>query len=322
MKRSGIRLLSAALCAVICAGYTEYAGTEAAAHPSDVPYLSAPGSSDAPALMVRTAVLAKLQKMIRAAEVSGEVGKEASSEAETEVSQKDAADGPGDDMTVNTEDQNKEKPKKKKIIYVTYQEYFSRSLFIGDSICSGLKVFSGLLPVENVAAAGNVAARSLDSYTFRYRSDSYAELDAYSIAELYRPEDIYLWMGMNDINVITEEKYVERLREISEKLKKVSPDSRIHIISISPITRGHRWNSGSGGTSRINKYNAAVEKACNEEGFADYIDIICALADSDGYLIASYSSGDGMHLGVSAYKSVMKEIIAHNNKNHITYSRE
>ena len=247
--------------------------------------------------------------------IPAEESEEDITEETEENSETDDGEDSDDDQSDDKDKKNKKqkKKKKKKIRYVTYPEYFEKSLFIGDSICSGLKIFGGLLKVENVAAAGNVAARTLDSYKFRYSSSSYAELDAYSIAKLYQPEDIYLWMGMNDINVVSEESFVTYLENIAENLKKVSPDSRIHIVSITPISKGHRWNSTCDGTNRINRYNAAAEKACTEKGFADWINVHDNLADSEGYLLSSYTSGDGLHIGTSAYKSVLNDIIAYNN---------
>ncbi len=236
-------------------------------------------------------------------------------------SEKDTADADTPDDTAKTAEQKEQekKPKKKKkkiikqkkIVYVTYAEYFKDSLFVGDSICSGLKIYRGLLNTRIVAAKGNVAARSLSDYTFPYDSDSRGELDAYSIAALRKPKDIYIWMGMNDINVVSEESFVAHLESITANFRKVSPDSMIHIVSITPISRNHKWNYSCDGSNKIKRYNAAAERAFSERDDADWINVHDALADSDGYLLPAYSGGDGLHLSSSAYFAVLRSIYQH-----------
>ena len=206
---------------------------------------------------------------------------------------------------------------------MTYAEYFSRSLFVGDSICSGLKVFGGLLPVENVCARGNVGTWSLNNYTFPYRSGSREELDTYSIAKLYQPEDIYVWMGMNDLYVVTEEKFVQNLTTITNNFHQYSPNSRLHVVSISPISRNHRWNyNNCNGSNKINRYNAAAANAFSASDYVDWIDINTALSDEYGFLASSFSSGDGLHIGVKAYQTVLNTIIAYNNENPVNAATE
>ncbi|MCR5805570.1 MAG: hypothetical protein K6G68_00890 [Oscillospiraceae bacterium] len=206
---------------------------------------------------------------------------------------------------------------------MTYAEYFSRSLFVGDSICSGLKVFGGLLPVENVCARGNVGTWSLNNYTFPYRSGSREELDTYSIAKLYQPEDIYVWMGMNDLYVVTEEKFVQNLTTITNNFHQYSPNSRLHVVSISPISRNHRWNyNNCNGSNKINRYNAAAANAFSTSDYVDWIDINTALSDEYGFLASSYSSGDGLHIGVKAYQTVLNTIIAYNNEHLVNAATE
>lgn len=202
----------------------------------------------------------------------------------------------------------------KKIKYVTYAEYFRNSLFIGDSICSGLKIYRDLLNVENVAARANVGTWSVNTYTFRYSSATTAELDCYSIAGMYLPKDIYLWMGMNDINMVSEEKFVANYAAISDRLHEVSPNSKIHIVSISPISQNHKWNyNNHNGTNKILRYNAAVEQAFADSEYVDFINIYDSLTDQYGFLGAGYSGGDGLHLNGNAYKAVLNRIIEYKN---------
>ncbi len=205
---------------------------------------------------------------------------------------------------------------KKKIKYVTYEEYFANSLFVGDSICSGLKIYGGLLKTENVAARLNVSTWGIDKYTFQYKSNSTAELDAFSIAKMYQPEDIFIWMGMNDLYVVSEEQFGKNLCDLADRFLEVSPNSRIHVVSISPMTQSHKWNRELDGNNRVNQYNAAAEKACAEKENLDWINVHDALIDSNGFLASNYNGGDGLHLSADAYKVVLNEIFYYMHDNY------
>ena len=193
--------------------------------------------------------------------------------------------------------------------FVSYADFFSESLFIGDSICSGLKIYGGLLPTENVAARINVSTWGINKYTFQYKTNSTAEMGAYQIAELYQPEDIYIWMGMNDLYVVSEDKFCENLNTIADNLLAVSPGSRIYVVSISPMTSWHKWNRELDGNNKVNKYNAAAEKYCEESDTLTWINIHDALIDTNGCLAEANNGGDGIHLSPSAYKIVLDTIV-------------
>ena len=199
---------------------------------------------------------------------------------------------------------------KHEILDINFADRYKDSLFVGDSICSGLKVYSGLLPVENVAARGNVGTWSLNKYTFPYMSGSSLELDCYSIAQLYQPADIYVWMGMNDLFMVTADVYAQNLKDITDRLRQVSPNSRLHVVSISPISKWHKWSGGGrSGIDRVAAYNAAAADMF-AGSTVDVISIYDSLADSEGFLGSAYDGGDGLHLNGTAYRMVLSEIVS------------
>lgn len=191
---------------------------------------------------------------------------------------------------------------------VVFSEYFADSLFVGDSICSGLKIYGGCLNVENVAARLNVSTWGINKYTFQYKSNSTAELDALSIVKLYQPKQIYIWMGMNDLYVVSAEKYAENLCSLAQSYMEAAPGCKVYAVSISPMSSTHKWNVELDGNNRINEYNKAVQKKCSEVDYLTYINIHDALTDSYGYLASENNGGDGIHLSASAYKKVLTEI--------------
>lgn len=191
---------------------------------------------------------------------------------------------------------------------VVFADYFADSLFVGDSICSGLKIYGGCLNVENVAARLNVSTWGINKYTFQYKSNSTAELDALSIVKLYQPKNIYIWMGMNDLYVVSAEKYAENLCSLAKSYMDVDPDCKVYAVSISPMSSTHKWNVELDGNNRINVYNSTVEKKCSEVDYLTYINIHDCLTDKYGYLASENNGGDGIHLSASAYKKVLAEV--------------
>lgn len=200
------------------------------------------------------------------------------------------------------------KKSNKKNLDGNYLDFFSDSLFVGDSICSGLKVYGGLLDTEHVAARGNVASRSIDNYTFQYKNNSTAEMSALEIVEYYQPDDIFIWMGMNDLLCISDEKFTENMTNIAADYLEVSPDSRIHIVSMSPMASTHKWNINNDGNNRINTYNKKMKEICDNTDYIDFINIHDCLTNNSGYLASENDGGDGIHLSSAAYKKVLNEI--------------
>ena len=77
--------------------------------------------------------------------------------------------------------------------------------FVGDSICSGLFVYD-VLPKDMVVATGNVGIRSLREYTFDINGGTYTALEALKVID---PKYVIFSMGMNDINMTSEETYCQ-----------------------------------------------------------------------------------------------------------------
>ncbi|MCR5020629.1 hypothetical protein, partial [Ruminococcus sp.] len=57
------------------------------------------------------------------------------------------------------------------------KEFISKCVFVGDSICMGLKTYE-VLPATQVLAKGNVAARSIFEYTFKLNGSEMSLLSA------------------------------------------------------------------------------------------------------------------------------------------------
>ncbi len=185
------------------------------------------------------------------------------------------------------------------------KEFMENTIFVGDSVCRALYVYNDLLTTKQVAAVGGGAARNIYDYTFKMENN---EFDLKQAVEHYKPAAVFLWMGINDINMTDKETYAENLKNIAEDVLAHSPESKVVILSMSPTADYHEWNANE----RIREYNKAAEEMCagieNEEIY--YLDIQDILSDTDGYLLPECDGGDGMHLSQMAYIRLLSYITA------------
>ena len=179
-----------------------------------------------------------------------------------------------------------------------------KTVFVGDSICSGFRVYK-LVEPNNCLAYGNVGARSLFEYKFTVDEKEYDLLDALKIVN---PSYVVFSMGMNDINITPEEQYCKNYDDILAKVHEVLPNAKLFVASITP-TRGTQ----SFPNDKIDRFNAALKKHLEGTGYT-YVDVSSSLKDSTNSLVSTYHSGDGIHLSPAAY-NVYLSVLADTYKN-------
>ncbi len=180
--------------------------------------------------------------------------------------------------------------------------FYENSLFFGDSICRALSVYNDLVDPERVAAAGGAAARNLDEFTFLLNDIEYTVSSA---SEALKPDRVYLWFGMNDINMTEKDVYVRNIDHLAKEINTASPESEIIIIGITPTASYHEW----GANPRIREYNLAAKEYADETELpVKFIDVTDVLSDSEGYLLPECDGGDGLHLTELALQRVLSEV--------------
>ena len=177
---------------------------------------------------------------------------------------------------------------------LTAQDYafLHDTVFVGDSICSGLRVYK-ILPDDSVIAKGCVGARNIFDYTFPLRGNEFGV--SYSLS-LLKPKYVVFSMGMNDINMTTPEKYCENYDYLLKNLHTVLPESKFFVASITPITADCEFSTNT----KINSFNDAIREHLKGTDYT-YVDIAEGLRIWDGSLRSTYSGGDGIHLAPDAY---------------------
>jgi hypothetical protein len=172
-------------------------------------------------------------------------------------------------------------------------------VFVGDSICYGLEVY-GFIPESRSLAKGNVSVWNIFTYKPFKCSDGAERWIADALA-FEKPATVVFWMGMNDVNLVSKETHAENYRNLILTARERSPQSRIIVMSISPVSEDCEFTT----VGKIAEYNAVVKDMVENGEIPDvfYVDLDAALKASDGYIRENHAVG--VHLNTMAYKKVL-----------------
>ena len=181
-----------------------------------------------------------------------------------------------------------------------YNDFISKCVFVGDSICSGLKLYD-ILPAKSVLAQGNVAARNIFDFTFKLNGD---ELSILSALVNLKPEYIVFSMGMNDVNITSEEAFCDNYSELLKLTESFLPDAKLIVLSVTPVTTESKFTSNE----NIDNFNAELKACLDKSEKWTYVDVTRELKNSANALKTNYNGGDGVHLAPEAYQAILFQL--------------
>ncbi len=182
------------------------------------------------------------------------------------------------------------------------KEYFSSSLFIGDSISTGLSLY-GFLDQDNVFAQQGLApSTALD-----------AEIDGATLSDKiasFKPKKIFIMLGTNSVGYADNETLATSMNELVEKISGLTT-AKIYVISIPPVTLEAEQSDENALTKKdIDDYNEKLKTAVSGSGAA-FIDLNSVLSNSDGYFDADYAEMDGIHFMGTTYEVMLSYLQKH-----------
>jgi len=181
-----------------------------------------------------------------------------------------------------------------------YSEIIGDTLFIGDSIITGLRK-SGTVPPEHVAALVGLGVRHVMETVFNVDG---TEMDAVTAAETIQPKHIICSFGLNDINLVDEETFLSLYGVLLEAVHASAPDADVSVLSITPVTASNEKFSNE----KIARYNEVLRTWAEDSGVWHYIDVTAELMDEENALKARYDRGDGLHLANVSYYPFLWQI--------------
>ena len=182
------------------------------------------------------------------------------------------------------------------------KDYFNSSLFIGDSISTGLSLY-GFLDSDNVFAQQGLApSTALD-----------AEIDGVSLSAKiasFKPKKVFIMLGTNSVGYADTETLTESMKELAEKITKLC-SANVYVISIPPITKEAENDANNAlTTSSINEYNTMLKESLSGTD-ATFLDFHSVLVDSDGYFTEEYAEMDGIHFTGKTYEVMLSYLQKH-----------
>lgn len=181
------------------------------------------------------------------------------------------------------------------------QELAAHSLFVGDSICRGFDAYS-VIPSQNVFAKGNTAAWSFEGFSM-FRAGE--KVDYFDYLQSFKPDNVFYWMGMNDINMGSREDFCNNYKAVIDRTLEKS-DAEIYVCAITPIIAECEFSTNE----KINSYNEAIKKFISEKYTerVHFISFAGSLKNSSGNMNPQFNGGDGIHLNPDAYYVILKVI--------------
>ena len=177
-------------------------------------------------------------------------------------------------------------------------EFISSTVFIGDSVCSGLEIY-GVLPDDNVLAATSNSAHDMDSYPMTVGGVSY---DYISALKLLNPKTVIFFMGMND-TYLSVNAYCTNYTAILAKVHDALPAARLYVASITPVSATCTYTTNA----NIDEFNTQIKSTVASLGYG-YVDIATVLKGADNCLLPEYSGYDGIHVPGEAYYKIVKSV--------------
>ena len=171
------------------------------------------------------------------------------------------------------------------------KNFFSNSLFVGDSRVDGLKLYS------NVPDAHYFCSTGLTEYTL-FKNPVVVP----NVGNIYfefllasnKYDKIYIQMGINRLG--TEFKnHVKEYKYAVDKIRELAPNSKIYIVSNMHITNKKSEESIYINNKNIDLFNNEIKKFANNENIF-YIDVNKFLDDEETGVLNEEYTKDGVHL--------------------------
>lgn len=184
------------------------------------------------------------------------------------------------------------------IVPVYNRGYFDNDLFIGDSISTGLYLYS-YVDKKNVFAEVGLNPES----AVYHQVDGVTSVQKTSAMQ---PRNIYIMLGTNGLAFYDGSYMANKLVELIAELEVACPTASIYIITIPPVTAVHEAE-GNETMELVNTYNAQLKQICQTGGYG-CIDLCSVLQDENGYLSDKYAEADGLHFLGDAYIAMLSYI--------------
>lgn len=186
------------------------------------------------------------------------------------------------------------------------QDYINSIYFLGDS--TTLHFWKGEINRSHllVPASGTLMLDSdILTVTVSVNGKEATICDAVKVTD---PKILIITLGVNGASNFTETAYKTYYKKLIYALKEASPDTKIIIQSVFPVTEEYEAAAISNeAIDKLNGWGKEIAYECH----LNYLDTQSILKTANGAMIPDYSEGDGVHMNSTAYKEIIKYIRTH-----------
>lgn len=189
-------------------------------------------------------------------------------------------------------------------------DYISKMVFIGDSTTYGLKAYDVLdgsqvwTPSSGTLALFN---QSIATIVYPPTGEEIPITDAIGRA---KPEYVVLTIGVNGVSMMDEEQFKSEYTALVERIKSVSPDTKIICNSIYPVEAMYEAKDNGINNAVIDRANGWILQIA-EATDTHFTNSASVLKGSDGKLVSDYGNGDGIHLSAVGFNRVLDYLRTH-----------
>lgn len=228
-----------------------------------------------------------------AEEVSSGAGSSSDSSGESSAATDSGSEDSGSEEDVSSEEESSA------AIDEYDQSFFSNTLFIGDSISTGLSLY-GFVDADYVFAIQGLAPSTL------FSTEIGGETCESKISSV-KPERIVIMLGSNGIGYGEIDVIAQQMCDTLATLKSLFK-GEIGVVSVSPITLAAEQSTDNAlSSSAILTYNATVKEYAEANGMT-YIDLYTPLTNGTDYFYEDYAEPDGIHFSGKAYQIMLSTV--------------
>lgn len=178
-------------------------------------------------------------------------------------------------------------------------DYFTDTVFIGDSLTDGIRIYDVFGDVTAISFVG-VNSHSAMTSAFYDTGDGNVVTMVEAI-EFYKPRKVYIMLGTNGINFESVEWNLEGYTVLVDELLSRVPGCAIVIQSIPPVSESKAAADTRFSRENIGAYNAGLLDLAMKKGVY-FLDVHTALCDEKGFLRADIAASDGIHMSPTGYQ--------------------
>lgn len=185
-------------------------------------------------------------------------------------------------------------------------QYYSKSVFIGDSVMVGYRNHvagkglptsgANFLAVTSFSAYHALNPASKDPLQPPFQGKKRNVWESVALMDV---DKVFIFFGTNDLVVRSPQVTCDNILKVAEKIKTNKPSVEIIIMSMTPIyskatVHGALTNKG------VAELNTLLQAKAVEKGYG-YVDVYSYMLDGNGALKNSYCSDKYVHLTNGAY---------------------